>query len=140
MTGTERGLRVGLLGVGGVCGAVHYPGLSRIPGVEIASVCDPNEELVAKRQSQWQVASGHSDVDAFFAEDLDAVAQQGVSCDVCHSITDVIERPARKAYRIGCRVRMMLGDLLRHLRGEVSRHLRGEVSRHQVLCRKRQRG
>ncbi|MDP7040029.1 MAG: multiheme c-type cytochrome [Myxococcota bacterium] len=24
-------------------------------------------------------------------EDLDAVAQQGVSCDVCHSITDVIE-------------------------------------------------
>lgn len=73
MTGTERGLRVGLLGVGGVCGAVHYPGLSRIPGVEIASICDPNEELVAKRQSQWQVASGHSDVDAFFAEDLDAV-------------------------------------------------------------------
>ena len=38
-------VKVGLAGLGGVCEAVHYPGFSRIPGVEIAALCDPDEGL-----------------------------------------------------------------------------------------------
>ena len=36
---SEKQLRIGLVGVGGVCDAVHYPGFSRIEGVEIAGIC-----------------------------------------------------------------------------------------------------
>ena len=48
-------LRVGLMGVGGICGFVHYPGFERIPGVEIAGLCDPNAELLAKRQQEREI-------------------------------------------------------------------------------------
>ena len=46
-------LRVGLVGVGGVCAAVHYPGLQLIAGVEIAGICEPSEALRQARQSEW---------------------------------------------------------------------------------------
>ena len=29
-------MRIGLIGVGGICGKVHYPGLKLIDGVEVA--------------------------------------------------------------------------------------------------------
>ena len=32
---SSKTIRVALVGVGGVCAQVHYPGFSRIPGVEI---------------------------------------------------------------------------------------------------------
>lgn len=41
--------------MGGICGYVHYPGLERIPGVEIAGLCDPNAELLARRQQEWEI-------------------------------------------------------------------------------------
>lgn len=66
-------IRVGLLGVGGVCAAVHYPGLSRIPGVQIAAMCDPNRGLVEQRCQEWGVGSVFSDVDEFLRQGLDAV-------------------------------------------------------------------
>ena len=48
-------VRVGLIGVGGICGFVHYPGLERIPGVDIVALADRNRELLAKRQQEWEV-------------------------------------------------------------------------------------
>ncbi|MDA0337068.1 MAG: Gfo/Idh/MocA family oxidoreductase [bacterium] len=66
-------LRVGLIGVGGVCRAVHYPGFSRIPGVDIAALCDPDAALLAQRREEWGVAATASDVDEFLRHDLDAV-------------------------------------------------------------------
>lgn len=48
-------LRVGLIGVGGICAYVHYPGLDRISGVEIAGLCDPIEELLKQRQREWEI-------------------------------------------------------------------------------------
>lgn len=56
-------LRIGLVGLGGVCGAVHYPGFSRIPGVEIAGICDADQGLLARRQQEWGMNGGHTDVD-----------------------------------------------------------------------------
>ena len=35
-------IRVGLVGLGAVCEGVHYPGFSRIPGVQIGAICDAN--------------------------------------------------------------------------------------------------
>lgn len=73
VTTANADLRVGLIGVGGVCEAVHYPGLARIPGVKIAAICDADAALVRQRQAEWQVEAGHTDVDALFREGLDAV-------------------------------------------------------------------
>jgi predicted dehydrogenase len=69
----EMPLRIGLIGVGGVCGAVHYPGLARIPGVEIAAICDPDPALLAQRQDEWGVSTTFSDADELFRYGLDAV-------------------------------------------------------------------
>jgi predicted dehydrogenase len=66
-------VRVGLLGVGGVCNAVHFPGLSRIPGVAIAALCDPNAELLARRRQEWGIEATYTDVDEFLRQGLDAV-------------------------------------------------------------------
>jgi predicted dehydrogenase len=64
----DERLRVGLIGVGGVCAGVHYPGLTRIPGVEIAGMCDPDAGLLARRQSEWRIDAGFSDSQAFLRE------------------------------------------------------------------------
>jgi len=61
-------LRVGLVGVGGVCAAVHYPGLQLIAGVEIAGICEPSEALRQARQSEWGIEKAFSHMDQFLAE------------------------------------------------------------------------
>lgn len=65
-------MRVGLIGVGGVCGAVHHPGLARIAGVEIAALCDPDVSLLQRRSQEWGVAATFTDVDKFLQQGLDA--------------------------------------------------------------------
>ena len=68
-------VRVGLIGLGGVCEAVHYPGFSRIPGVELVGLCDADGELLRARQEAWGIEGGSTDVDAFLREaSPDAVA------------------------------------------------------------------
>ncbi len=70
----EKQLRIGLVGLGGVCAQVHYPGFSRIPGVEIAALCDPDEHLLGRRQAEWKIETIHSDYMQFLREvELDAV-------------------------------------------------------------------
>jgi len=61
-------LRVGLIGVGGVCAGVHYPGLQRIPGVEIAGICEVNADLLARRRQEWSIEAAFTDSEAFFRE------------------------------------------------------------------------
>jgi predicted dehydrogenase len=71
----DKRLRIGLIGLGGVCAAVHYPGFSRIPGVEIAGLCEAEESLLARRQQEWKIKAGYTHVDAFLREvQPDAVA------------------------------------------------------------------
>ena len=67
-------LRIGLIGVGGIAAFVHYPGLSLIEGVTISGVCDPDADLVARRQKEWGVNIGYTDALKFLDEvALDAV-------------------------------------------------------------------
>lgn len=61
-------LRVGLVGVGGVCSAVHYPGLSLIDGVEIAGICEPGDDLRQQRQRQWGIDAAFAGIDDLLAE------------------------------------------------------------------------
>ena len=61
-------VRVGLIGVGGICAFVHYPGLERIPGVEIAALADPNPNLLAQRQREWEVDHIYQDAGQMLAE------------------------------------------------------------------------
>ena len=64
----EKKVRIGLIGVGGICGYVHYPGLDRISGVEIAGLCDPNADLLARRQQEWEIDHCYQDSAAFLRE------------------------------------------------------------------------
>ena len=56
-------IRIGLVGLGRVCADVHFPGLSRIPGVEIAAICDSDPAVLARRQDDWQAGQAHGNLD-----------------------------------------------------------------------------
>jgi predicted dehydrogenase len=71
---SNESVQVGLIGVGGICGAVHYPGLDRIPGVEIAGLCDADANLLAQRQREWEVDHIYTDSQEF----LEKVQPQAV--------------------------------------------------------------
>ncbi|MCY3761436.1 MAG: hypothetical protein OXH50_09310, partial [Gemmatimonadetes bacterium] len=55
-----RPLRVGLVGTGGVCEQVHFPGFSRIPGVEGAALVEGDCGRLESRLREWEVAAGYS--------------------------------------------------------------------------------
>lgn len=65
---SKQTIRVGLIGVGGICGMVHHPGLSRIGEVEIAGICEPEDALRQQRQDEWGVALAYPDSETFFHE------------------------------------------------------------------------
>ncbi len=65
---TTSKIRVGLIGVGGICAAVHYPGLSRIGDAEIAGICEPSDALREQRQAEWGIAKAYADSETFFHE------------------------------------------------------------------------
>ena len=90
-------IRIGLIGLGSVCEFVHHPGFSRIPGVEIAGLCEVDEDLLARRQAQWGVAAGFTDVDRFLA----AVRPDAVTV----AVPNVYHRDiVLKAVAAGCHV------------------------------------
>ena len=60
-------VRLALVGLGGVCEAVHYNGFSRIPGVELVGICDPDVDLLQRRRSEWGVAAAYEDYTAMLA-------------------------------------------------------------------------
>jgi predicted dehydrogenase len=70
----ERILRVGLVGLGSVCGAVHHPGLAGIPGVELAGICDTDPQRLAQRASDWKIHAAYGRIDDLLCrQELDAV-------------------------------------------------------------------
>lgn len=46
---------VGVIGVGGISGFVHLPGLQLCPQAEIVALCDSNVDLLKQRAEQYQV-------------------------------------------------------------------------------------
>ena len=65
---SSKTIRVALVGVGGVCAQVHYPGFSRISGVEIVGICDPDASLRVQRSREWGVQACFEDVDDLLRE------------------------------------------------------------------------
>jgi predicted dehydrogenase len=63
-----QAIRIGLIGVGGICAGVHYPGLAHIGEVEIAGICEPDDALRGQRQQEWGVAQAYADSETFFHE------------------------------------------------------------------------
>jgi predicted dehydrogenase len=67
-------LRVGLIGLGGICARVHYPGLARIPGVSVVGLCDADPALCAQRAAEWGVPAAFAQAEDLLARvALDAV-------------------------------------------------------------------
>ncbi|HCO25994.1 MAG TPA: gfo/Idh/MocA family oxidoreductase, partial [Gimesia maris] len=46
-------VRIGIIGAGAVSDYHHVPGINLDPRAELVSICDPNSELLAQRQSDW---------------------------------------------------------------------------------------
>ena len=65
-TGDE--LRLAFVGLGGVCGAVHHQGFARIAGVELAGICDSNQQLLTRRSQEWGIAAAFGDYDSMLAD------------------------------------------------------------------------
>ena len=47
---------VGVIGVGGISGNVHLPGLQLCPQAEIVALCDINTDLLSQRAEEYGVA------------------------------------------------------------------------------------
>ena len=45
-------VRIGIIGAGAVSDYHHVPGINLDPRAELVSICDPNSELLAQRQSE----------------------------------------------------------------------------------------
>ena len=58
---TDRPVRVAVYGTGRFAQATHLPNLSRIDGVEIAALCDINEDALSEAAAQFGVARTFSD-------------------------------------------------------------------------------
>lgn len=94
---TEETLRIGLVGVGGVCAQVHYPGFRRISGVQLSAVCEPDRSLREARRQEWNIAACYAELRTMLAEiQLDAVVI---------ATPNVVHRPLiLEALEAGCHV------------------------------------
>ncbi len=66
-------LRFGIIGVGGIAGYVHRPGIGTVPGGRLVAFTDNYQDLLARRSREWGVRT-HSDATELLAQDdVDAV-------------------------------------------------------------------
>lgn len=71
---TDRPVRVAVYGTGRFAQATHLPNLSRIDGVEIAALCDINEDALREAAAQFEVSRTYTDAHAMLeAENPDAL-------------------------------------------------------------------
>lgn len=67
-------IRYAIIGAGAVSDYHHVPGIRIDPRAELVAVCDPNQELLAKRRTDWGVACVTTDYREIAANpDVDAV-------------------------------------------------------------------
>ena len=71
---TDRPVRVAVYGTGRFAQATHLPNLSRIDGVEIAALCDINEDALREAAAQFGVSRTYTDAHEMLeAENSDAL-------------------------------------------------------------------
>lgn len=67
-------VRLGIIGAGAVADYHHVPGIRLDPRASLQAVCDPNEQLLAQRKTDWNVDSVTTDYEQLAADpDVDAV-------------------------------------------------------------------
>jgi virulence factor len=67
-------VNVAVIGAGSLANAVHYPSLAEFDDVEIAAICDLNEERLKKTAEKFQVERTYKDYKKMVSEvDIDAV-------------------------------------------------------------------
>ena len=67
-------VRIGIIGAGAVSDFHHVPGINTDPRAELAYVCDPNEQLLEQRQTDWGKTKKTTDYqDVANDPDVDAV-------------------------------------------------------------------
>jgi len=67
-------VRIAIIGAGAVSDYHHVPGINIDPRAELVCVCDPNEDLLKQRQSDWGPTASTTNVeDVANSDDIDAV-------------------------------------------------------------------
>jgi predicted dehydrogenase len=70
----ESKVGVGVIGVGGISGYVHLPGLQLSPYAEIVALCDSNSDLLRQRAQEYGIAHTFTDYNDLLQRlDVDAV-------------------------------------------------------------------
>ncbi|MFW6059193.1 MAG: Gfo/Idh/MocA family protein [Phycisphaeraceae bacterium] len=70
----EQPIRIGFIGAGSICKSRHFPGLAKIAGVEIKTVCNRSEESSRRVAKEWSIPEIDTDWRQLLArDDLDAV-------------------------------------------------------------------
>lgn len=70
----DEPLRVAVLGTGAIAQIVHLPILSKLPGVEVAALCDVDESKAGAIASRFAIPEVlHDDETVFERDDIDAV-------------------------------------------------------------------
>jgi len=59
---------LGLIGTGGISQSQHLPNLMRAPHVYLKTVCDKNEELLARMREKYRVPNATAEVDDLLAD------------------------------------------------------------------------
>ena len=66
-------VRVGIVGVGNIA-TLNVPGYLEHEQCDVVALCDPRPEVLERRQQEWGVGRGYTDVDAILADpEVDAV-------------------------------------------------------------------
>src|SRR5207237_9945637 len=50
-------VRIAIIGAGAVADYHHVPGIRIDPRAELVAACDPHEQLLAKRKSDWSIST-----------------------------------------------------------------------------------
>ena len=67
-------VRIAIIGAGAVADYHHVPGIRIDPRAELVAICDPNQELLAKRQADWGPLKATTEYERIAADpDIDAV-------------------------------------------------------------------
>ena len=86
----EKKLKLGLIGLGGICNGAHMPGIVELKNVEIAAICDINPQKIEKFKTKYNMPDVPS-----FTDYNELLAVEGLDfVDICtpnylHSIIAV---------------------------------------------------
>ena len=76
MKGSYTMIRIGSIGLGGISGGVHIPGIQRSPDLTLTAICDIDEKRLHERGEQYKIPEDHRFTDyrdLIACPDVDAV-------------------------------------------------------------------